>query len=226
MWRAAGGLNRPRGVEVDRNGRIFCLLSGNGQIVEVDRDTGAVTRTGVGTAPGGRDLVLFDATDGDGDELLDSWEGQQGYALCDLPPASDFDSDGASAFREKLFNRSAARGESEPGGIARAPGAVATVFTAETLADEAYAYRLLVCRRSGGLACRGDRAGTRPGRERLTDADLCGKSGRGGIRLGGAAFREDRGAPSRALIRRGGGGRERRRRNHGFPDPCRPGGRP
>jgi streptogramin lyase len=140
----ATGLDKPRGLEIDRDGRLFCLESGNGRIVEIDRGSGAITPTDVGFAPGGRDLVIFNADDADGDLLVDEWERDQGFALCALDATDDRDDDQDSALTEMLFHGEANGGASAPGALDWLPGGDTLEARFETIASEDYDFTLLL----------------------------------------------------------------------------------
>ena len=143
----ATGLDQPRGLEIDRFGRIFCVEGGSGRIVEVDRGTGALAVTDFGTAPGGRDLIVFDAADTDGDLLLDWWEMREGRPLCALGSSGDPEHDLATALSEMLFNGTTtdrAGGSFGTVSPASAAGDATVKFEFETLLHESYQYELLL----------------------------------------------------------------------------------
>ena len=141
----ATGLDRPRGLEIDRFGRLFCLESGGGRVVEIDRLTGDITATDVGSAPGGRDLVIFDPADADGDLLLDWWEIREGRPLCALGPSGDPELDAASALAEMLFNGTTDdRTGMSFGQLSHSAPSTTVRFDFETLLHEGYDYELLL----------------------------------------------------------------------------------
>ncbi|MGI9240808.1 MAG: hypothetical protein ACR2RV_08405 [Verrucomicrobiales bacterium] len=141
----ATGLDRPRGLEIDRFGRIFCLESGAGRVVEIDRVTGDITTTDVGSAPGGRDLVLYDAADTDGDLLLDWWEVRDGRPLCALGALGDPEQDSATALSEMLFGGTTSdRTGASFGRLSAGPGSSTLRMEFETLLHENYEYELLL----------------------------------------------------------------------------------
>jgi hypothetical protein len=141
----ATGLDRPRGLEIDRFGRLFCLESGGGRVVEIDRLTGVITPTDIGSAPGGRDLVIFDPADADGDLLLDWWETREGRPLCSLGASGDPELDAASALAEMLFNGTTEdRTGTSFGQLSHSSGSSAVRFEFETLLHEGYEYQLLL----------------------------------------------------------------------------------
>jgi len=139
----ASNLNRPRGVEIDRYGRIYCVTSGDGRIVEVNRNNGNRTPSPIGVAVGARDLLIFEEDDTDGDSLLDSWEAGAGVALCKLHADSNLDLDMLSVLQEMLFNGSVTEADGSLVEMDMTPEGESLIGF-EGLADEGYAYRLFL----------------------------------------------------------------------------------
>lgn len=139
-------LDGPRGIEIDREGRIFVLESGKGRIVEVNPTNGTFTPTDHESVIGGRDFVLFHADDADGDLLLDWWEEKEGASLCRLGPFGNTkDFDGRTPFFEMLFNGTTdgfdASGVQT---VTSDPDGSNNRITFDTLSDPTYAYTLQV----------------------------------------------------------------------------------
>ncbi len=150
-WNPAGsvsqvvsGLAGPRGLEFDRHGQLYVLESGTGALLKIDVAAGTATPTPVGVAPGGRDLLVFDGLDADGDALLDWWERAEGFPLCALGAAGDPDFDGVTAFAEMLFHGSAQAGREDEIGTRLAAIDGGGSFGFESLAAEGYAFRLMI----------------------------------------------------------------------------------
>lgn len=142
----AKNLDGPRGIEIDREGRIFVLESGMGRIVQINPATGLPEDTDHETVIGGRDFVLFHADDADGDLLLDWWEDKEGARLCRLHPFEHtMDSDGREPFFEMLFNGTT--DGFDAGGVQALtsdPDGTNNRVVFETLSDPTYDYTLQV----------------------------------------------------------------------------------
>lgn len=88
------GLSGPRGLGYDRQGRLFCVESGTGQV----RTLGEQPELFYSSAAGGRDLILFADCDFNGNYLPDDWEVAQTdpFLARGLSFASNFDGDAFS----------------------------------------------------------------------------------------------------------------------------------
>lgn len=67
------GLSGPRALAYDRQGRLFCVQSGSGQVTTL----GETPELSYSVVAGGRDLVLYADCDLNGNYLPDDWESSQ-----------------------------------------------------------------------------------------------------------------------------------------------------
>lgn len=102
----ATGLDRPRGLEFDRYGRLFCMESGQDRVVRIDLGVTGPAPPDFAAAINGRAFVIYESTDKDGDFLTDSWERRFASSLHELDATSDGDGDGRTALDELIFNGS------------------------------------------------------------------------------------------------------------------------
>ena len=104
----ASGISGPRGLMIDRFGRLLCLASGTGTVLKLD--SAPATATPFTGFANGRSFRCDDTTDEDDDLLPDAWELAYG-GLGSLGAASDPDKDGQSAFFEAAFGGRPDRGD-------------------------------------------------------------------------------------------------------------------
>lgn len=104
----ASGISGPRGLTIDRFGRLLCLASGSGTVLKLD--SSSPTATPFTGYPNGRSFRCDDTTDEDDDLLPDAWE-LAFSGLGSLGSASDPDKDGQSAFFEAAFGGRPDRGD-------------------------------------------------------------------------------------------------------------------
>jgi streptogramin lyase len=110
----ATGLDGPRGLQFDRHGRLFCLESGPGKVIQIPLSGQTVSAPVFPGVIHGRAFLLYEGDDRDGDHLLDAWERRFAATVHVLNAASDPDQDGTSAFDEQLFHGTPLGGADPP----------------------------------------------------------------------------------------------------------------
>lgn len=102
--RVVTGLDSPRGVEVDRSGKIFVLEAGQQRLVQAVPAVNSFIATAYSSeAKNGHGMVVYESTDKDGDYLPDSWELTYNSSLAAVNAQSNNDTDSSIALAEYAF---------------------------------------------------------------------------------------------------------------------------
>jgi len=109
--RVVAGMNAPRGVEIDRSGKIFILESGENRVVQAVPALDQFFPTSYTEALNGHAMVIYESSDKDGDYLPDDWELSQSSSLATVNGGTNSDGDSHVALAEYAFMGSATQSE-------------------------------------------------------------------------------------------------------------------
>ncbi len=109
--RVVSELKSPRGVEIDRSGKIFVLESGEKRVVQAVPALNQFFATSYTEALNGHAMVIYESTDKDGDYLPDAWELAHSGSLSTLSAGTNADGDSHIALAEYAFMGSPTQNE-------------------------------------------------------------------------------------------------------------------